>query len=211
MLLFLSPAPAAQEPAPPMDKDPYRRGAREEPERWQLDSSLFFSDPPGSGDRFTAIVYADRGPIHLEARYGYEDEETGAIFGGYTFEGGETVTASVTPMIGAVFGQTDGIAPAVEAEIGWRRISWYVEAEYLMDAHDSSDDFFYSWSTLMYALDRNFSAGLVTERSKQVDTDFELQHGLALQFTGGPIGLAIYAYNLGTSDSYGVVSFGVGL
>jgi hypothetical protein len=200
-----------REPSPNPSADVYRRSALAEPERWEFDSNIFYSDPPGSDGRTTVVVYADRGPLHLEGRYGYEDEDTGAIFGGWTFAGGDEVTASVTPMIGAVFGHTDGIAPAVEFDVGWKRISWYAEAEYLFDSHDSDDDFFYSWSTLMYALNKKFSVGLVTERSKQVETDFELQHGLALQFAGGPVSLAVYAYNLGTDDSYAVVSFGIGL
>ena len=108
--------------------------------------------------------------------------------------------------LGAVAGNTDGIAPGLELDLGWRRLAWYVEAEYLFDLEDRDDDFFYSWSTLTYGFTDWLSAGLVTERSKLVDTDFSLQHGLALEITSGILGLSLYTYNLGSDDSYSVVA-----
>ena len=173
---------------------------------WEFSGSVFYSDPPGSEDRLTPIIYADRGPLHLELRYNYEDLETASLFAGWTFEGGEELEAAVTPMLGFVAGQTDGIAPGLEFDLGWQRLAWYAENEYLFDFEDSDDDFFYSWSTLTYALTDWIAAGLVTERSQLVDTDWSLQRGLALEFTGDGLGFSLYAYNLGSDDSYAVVA-----
>jgi hypothetical protein len=80
------------------------------------------------------------------------------------------------------------------------------EAEYLFDSHERDDDFFYSWSTLTYGFTDWLSAGLVTERSKLVDTDLGLQRGLALEIKRANLGLSLYAYNLGSDDSYAVVA-----
>jgi hypothetical protein len=158
-----------------------------EAEGWEFSGNVYYSDPPGSEDRLTTIVYADRGPLHLEARYNYEDLETGSLFAGWTFaladDSEGELGFDLTPMLGVVAGETDGIAPALEADLGWRRLSWYAEMEYLFDTDDRDDDFFYSWSTLLYDLTDWMSAGVVTERSKLVDTDYSLQHGLALEFT----------------------------
>ncbi len=198
-LTLLAPAAAAQDSV----------AAQVQPagdETWELSGTVLYSDPPGSEDRLTPIFYADRGPLHLEARYNYEDLETAALFAGWTFEGGEELEAAVTPMLGAVTGETDGIAPGLELDLGWRRLAWYVEAEYLFDLDDRDDDFFYSWSTLTYGLTDWLSAGLVSERSKLVDTDFSLQRGLALEFTRASLGFSLYAYNLGSDDSYAVVA-----
>ena len=197
--LLLAPAAAAQD-AELRDAD------RAEVDVWEVSGSVLYSDPPGSEDRLTPILYADRGALHLEARYNYEDLETLAVFAGWTvaFEG--ELEAAFTPMLGAVGGDTDGIAPGLEFDLGWRRLSWYAESEYLFDLDDRDDDFFYSWSTLTYGLTDWLDAGLVTERSKLVDTDFSLQHGLALEFTHASLGLSLYAYNLGSDDSYGVVA-----
>jgi hypothetical protein len=188
-------------------QDPVSADARlAEPEAWEFSSSVFYSDPPGSEGRLTPIVYADRGALHLELRYNYEDLETTALFAGWTYETGEELALSLTPMLGAVAGETDGIAPALEFDLGWRRFAWYAESEYLFDSHERDDDFFYSWSTLTYGFTDWLSAGLVTERSKLVDTDLALQRGLALEVTREHLGFSLYAYNLGTDDSYAVVA-----
>ena len=173
---------------------------------WELSGSVFYSDPPGSTDRVTSILYADRGPLHLEARYNYEDLQTAALFAGWTYSFEGELAADLTPMLGAVAGDTDGIAPALELDLGWRRLAWYAESEYLFDLEESDDDFFYSWSTLTYGLTDWLSAGLVAERTKLVDTDWSLQRGLALEVSRAHLGFSLYAYNLGTDDSYTVVA-----
>jgi len=175
---------------------------------WEFTGSAFYSDPPGTEDRVTPIFYADRGPLHLEARYNYEDLETAALFAGWTFEMGEEVALGLTPMLGAVAGETEGIAPGLEVDLGWQRLAWYAEMEYLFDLEERDDDFFYSWSTLTYGLTDWLDAGLVTERSRLVDTDVSVQRGLAFEVTHGSLGFSLYAYNLGSDDSYAVVALG---
>jgi hypothetical protein len=172
---------------------------------WQLASTVLYSDPPGSEDRLIPILYADRGPLHVELRYGYEDRNTASLFVGRAFELGDELAATVVPMIGGVVGDTDGIAPGLELDVAWRRVSWYAESEYLFDLHDRDDDFFYSWSTLTYGFTDWLDAGIVLERSKLVDTDWSLQRGLALELARGSFGLSLYAFNPGSDDSYAVV------
>ena len=197
--LLLSPLAQAQDPLP-LDE---RFAA---PERWEISGSLFYSDPPGSEDRLTPIVYADRGAVHLEARYNYEDLETLSVFGGWAFSVEGEVEAAFTPMLGGAFGETSGIMPALELDVGWRKLAWYAETEYLFDLDDRDDDFFYSWSTLTYGLTDWLSAGVVTERSKLVDTDYSVQRGLELELTRPHVGFSLYAYNIGSDDSYSVVA-----
>jgi len=202
-LLLLAPAAAqdpAAVPAPPT-----------ETEVWELSGAVLHSDPPGSEDRLTAIAYADRGPLHLEMRYNYEDLETVSMFAGWSFEMGEEVAVGLTPMLGAVVGRTDGIAPALEFDVAWKKLLWYAESEYLFDSEDSDDNYFYSWSTLTYGVADWLNAGLVIERTKLVDTDFSVQRGLALEFTYENVGLSLYAYNPGTDDAYAVLALDLAL
>jgi hypothetical protein len=178
------------------------------PSPWVFSGSLFVTDPPGSEARTTAVLQGKRGQLHLEMRYNYEDLDTASVFGGWTFAAGEEVALEFTPLIGLVGGETEGIAPGLELDLGWRRVAWYVEAEYLFDAEDSSDDFFYSWSTLTYGLTDWLDAGVVSERTKLVETDYEVQLGLALGLSFERFGLGVYSYNLGTNDAYTVLSLG---
>jgi hypothetical protein len=190
---------AAQEPA----ADDASTAAAE---TWEFSGLVSFADPPDDDAYVTPILYADRGPLHLEARYGYEDLDTLSLFAGWTFSVGEEIAADITPMLGAVTGDTDGIAPGLEAEVAWNRLTWYTEAEYLFDSDGSDEDFFYSWSTLTWSFTDWLSAGLVAERTKLVDTDFDVQRGLALEFTHGSFGFSVYAYNVGSDDSYAVLA-----
>lgn len=214
-LAVLAPAATAQDPAPvaaPPAAVPQEPAPAVAPpaaaEPWEVSGSFYYSEPPGSDGRSTAIVYADRGALHLEGRYGYEDLDTGSVFAGWNFETDGAVQLSLTPMIGAVMGQTDGIAPALEVDLGWKRIAWYAEAEYLFDSEDSGDDYFYSWSTLTYALTDSLSVGLVNERTKMVDTGLWSQSGLALELSLASLELSVYTYNVGSDDAYSVVSLG---
>ena len=214
LALLAAPAPATPAAelaaAPVLTTEDENLGAGEQ-HAWEFSGSVFYSDPPGSRDRLTTVVYADRGPLHLEGRYNYEDLDTGALFAGWTWSGGDEVAYSATPMLGAVVGDTDGFAPGLEVDLGWKRLAWYTEMEYLFDVHDHDEDYFYSWSTLTYGVTDALRAGLVTEKTKLVDTDFEYQRGLAVELQLQRVGVALYAYNLGTDDSYAVVSVALGL
>jgi hypothetical protein len=53
--------------------------------------------------------------------------------------------------------------------------------------------------------------GIVTEGSKLVDTDFDLQRGFVVEIARERVNLALDAYNVGTDDFYTVVSFALGL
>lgn len=172
------------------------------PPAWEISSSIFYSHPPDSEDRLTPILYADRGPLHLEARYNYEDLDTLSVFAGWTVGAEGELDVAFTPMLGAAFGNTTGVIPALQIDAGWRGLAWYAELEYLFDLEESDDDFFYAWSTLTFEVTDGLAAGLVSERSQLVDTDYDVQRGLALQLSRGPVGVALYAFNPGSSDDF---------
>lgn len=173
-----------------------------EPE-WEFAASFFYSDPPEGHGYGTGIVYADRGALHLEARSNYEDLDTASLFGGWTFaHEAEDWSVAATPLLGAVFGQTEGVAPGLELDASWWLLEWYAESEYLIDLEESDDSFFFAWSTLTLAVTPWLRAGLVTERTQLVDTDLDVQRGLALLFALDAFELGLYTYNLGSDDDF---------
>lgn len=178
---------------------------------WEFSLSAFYVDPPGGGSHATTVLYADRDQLHLEARYNYEDLDTASLFAGWTFEVGSDVHAALTPMLGGVVGETNGVAPGLRIDADWRKLNFYSESEYLFDDADDDADYFYSWSTLMWNFTDAFALGIVTERSRIVETDLQLQRGLAVQVSPGPVGFALYAYNLGSEDEYYTLSLEVGI
>ena len=106
-------------------------------------------------------VTFDRDWLHLEARYNYENLDTGSAWVGYNFSGGEKLAWEFTPMLGGVFGNTTGIAPGYKGSLSWWKLELYSEGEYVFDTGDSSESFFYTWSELIAG-----AGGLVSLRSR---------------------------------------------
>src|SRR5687767_3791241 len=91
-----------------------------EPNKWSLDASAYTYIVPDSENYVQPTVAADRDWLHVEARFNYEDRNTGSAWLGYNFSVGREVTLEITPMIGAVIGNTAGIAPGYKASLSWR-------------------------------------------------------------------------------------------
>jgi hypothetical protein len=149
----------------------------------------------GGRDYVQPTFAANHDWLHLEARYNYEGLDTGSAWVGYNFSFGKDVTLDVTPMVGGVFGHTKGVAPGYEASLSWWKLELYTEGEYVFDAGDSSDNFFYTWSELsIHPLDW-LRFGLVMQRTKDYETDFDIQHGLLFGVTYGQLHFTTYVLN----------------
>jgi hypothetical protein len=161
---------AAAAQAPPLDAPP-------KPE-WQ--TAVYVDGYFQSGERtyFVPTVFLDRGALHIEPRYNYEDFDTGSLFAGWAFTfGDEGRYAKLTPMLGAVFGRLNGVAPGLEVEARWGRVAFWLEGEYVFDLKDSSANYLYTWSELnVYALDWLW-LGASVERMKVVQTTTEVSVG----------------------------------
>ncbi len=200
--LFL--AAAATVGAQPVEAgDP---GAGQAAPSWEFGAALFGYFVPDDSDFALPIVTADRGPLHLEARYNYEELDTGSLFVGWTFEAGSTFELEVTAMVGAVFGDLDGIAPGYELTLSYDRISLYDEGEYVVDLDDSDGNFLYNWLELTYAPLDWLRVGLVAQRTRVYETGLDVQRGLLAGFSYKNAELAVYLFNPGGEDAMVVCS-----
>ena len=162
---------------------------------WSFSASAYAYFVPDSQDYVQPTIRADRGWLHLEARYNYEALDTGSAWIGYNFSVGEKLTLEFTPMLGAVFGKTTGVAPGYEFTLSWRKLQLYSEGEYVFDTGDSAGSFFYTWSELTLAPVDWFRFGLVAQRTKVYKTDFDVQRGLLVRFTYKKVDLSGYVFN----------------
>ena len=153
---------------------------------WSFSASVYTYIVPDDRDYVQPTFTADRGWLHLEARYNYEALETGSAWVGYNFSGGEKLAWEFTPMLGGVFGDTTGIAPGYKGSLSWWKLELYSEGEYVFDTGDSSDSFFYNWSELTLAPVDWFRFGLVTQRTRVYQTDRDIQRGLLVGFRQEP-------------------------
>ena len=162
---------------------------------WSFSASGYTYFVPDDSNYLQPTFTADRGWLHLEARYNYEALETGSVWAGYNFSGGETVEWEFTPMVGGVFGDTAGIAPGYKGSLSWRKLEFYSEGEYVFDTGSSSDSFFYNWSELTLAPVEWFRFGLVTQRTRAYESDREIQRGGLAGFTFKNVSLGGYLFN----------------
>lgn len=178
-----------------------------EPE-WSGSGAVYGYFLPDDENFLLPVAVAERDRLHLEARYNYEDRDTGSIFGGWKFEAGKTVEFEAIPMLGAVVGDTDGIAPGCTFSLTWKRLSLYSENEYVVDLSDHTQNFYYNWSELTFDAADWVSVGMATQRTRAYQTDRDLQRGLMARFAVDRFSLTAYWLNPGSNDDFAILSMG---
>ena len=162
---------------------------------WSLDASAYTYIVPDSRNYVQPTVAADRDRLHLEARFNYEDRDTGSVWVGYNVSAGDGIALEVTPLVGVVFGNTAGIAPGYRLSLRWRMIDFSSEAEYVVDAGESADSFLYTWSELALAPTAWSRFGLAVQRTKVYQSEFDIQRGVFAGFSYQRAELAAYVFN----------------
>jgi hypothetical protein len=193
-----SPSPDAPEALVPAAADSLWSGG--------LDTYLYLQQ---EGVVVMPIARVDRGSLHLEGRFQYEDLLTGSAWLGWTFEMGDELHFALTPMVGGVFGRTNGVAPGLEMTLAWRSFELSSESEYLFDLEDAQNSFFYNWSELSWQALSWLSCGLALQRMRVYQTGLALETGAFVALRKGPVELSVYGFNLYGDGRYAI--FGLGL
>jgi len=184
--------------------------AESDEKAWSYYASAYAYLLPGNDDDYLQPTFtADRGWLHLEARYNYEAPETGWLWAGYNFSVGEKVTFEATPMLAAVFGATTGVAPGYRATLSWTKLTFYTEGEYLFDTNESADSFFYAWSELSWSVADWCRLGVVGQRTKVYQTDRDIQRGVLVGFSSERVDFTAYWFNPDERSPTVVLALGV--
>ena len=176
---------------------------------WSLRASATVYMPPDEENYVQPTVAADRGALHLEGRYNYEDRNSVSGFAGWNFEFGETVTVQLTPMFGGVVGDTDAVIPALEGGVAWKFLEFYLEGEYVIDVESRENRFLYNWSEASVWFTEWIRAGLVTQRTRAYQTPRDTQRGPLVGVSLSKVEGAVYYFNPGSDHSFFAVSIGV--
>jgi hypothetical protein len=174
--------------------------------RWSFSASAYGFFVPDSRSYLNPNLVAERGGLHLEARYNYEALETGSAWVGWRFGFGDALALEVTPMLGGVFGSVNGVAPGVLLSLGWREFALSSQSEYVFDAAGRSSDFGYTWSELSWSPTEWFRTGVAIQRTRAYASPLEVQRGLLAAFTWRSVELSAYVFNLGWTSPTVVVA-----
>ena len=169
-----------------------------------VETDLYFTDP----FVFLPIFIADKGNLHLEARYNYEDLKTVSAWIGYNFIGGNEFEYFITPMIGAAVGRTDGIAPGLEFTLGYAEFELYSESEYLFDFASSEYNFFYNWTDFTYSPLDWLWFGISGQITQVYETELETDRGILLGIAYKNFEFTGYYYNAFTDDAFFMIAIG---
>ena len=199
--------PAASSDAQPSAQQP---AAIEEKEAWSILAYAYTYVVPDGRDYLQPTVLADRGALHVEARFNYESANTGSLWLGYNFHFGDELAFDFTPMLGGVVGDVTGVAPGYRFTLSYWKLELSSEGEYVFDTRNDSSNFFYNWSELsLYPVDW-MRAGLVLQRTKLYPTEFEVQRGFLLGFTHKALDFTAYVFDPGASQTTVVLALGLG-
>jgi len=173
---------------------------------WAFSASGYAYFLPDDKDYGVGTVTADRGWVHLEARYNYEGLHTGSLWLGATFSFGKDLKLDLTPMVGGVFGDTNGVAPGFHLTLDYKKFELYSEGEYLFDTNSHENNFFYSWNELTYAPVEWLRAGLVSQRTRAYKTSLDVQRGILVRAQVKSWTFGVYIFNFGWTDPTTVAS-----
>lgn len=151
--------------------------------RWRYSFSIEGFIPAEGESLINPTLTADRDWVHLEARYNYEAKQTGSAWMGYNFHVGHAVSFQATPMIGGVVGNITGVAVGLEYVLSYQKLELASEQEFVYDARNSSDSFFYVWPELTYSPLDWFSFGIVAQRTRLYKSSLDVQRGVLVVFS----------------------------
>jgi hypothetical protein len=178
---------------------------------WAFGVTTFAFFLPDEPDYLQPTVTADRGPLHLESRYAYEDRDTFSLFAGWNVTMGKAPTLELTPMVGVVAGRTDGIAPGLELTLSWGPVELHSESEYVLAFGGAGSSFFYAWSEMGLRPVAWLRAGLAAQRTRRIHSPRELSFGPMLGVTIGKLEATLYVLDRGSGSRFVALSVGLSL
>lgn len=173
--------------------------------KWEVEAALLYYIIPYE-QFLLPIIKADKGKLHLEARYNYEDKNTVSFFAGYNFSGGRKLSYTVTPMLGLVTGRSDGIAPGLEATLALGKFELYSEMEYLFEFNSKANSYYYNWTELNFYPADWLWFGITGQRTRVYQSALEVQRGMLAGFGWKQLSVTGYLFNPWMESTFGIVS-----
>jgi hypothetical protein len=171
--------------------------AEDNAKEWSFSFEISGYIVPHDTSYASPIFSADRQWLHLEARYNDENQQTASLWAGYNLRTGSKLVLEATPMLGAVFGRTNGIAPGCEFSLAYKRIELSSEMEYVIDTGNHTNSFLYSWNELVYSATDWLHVGLLSQRTRAYHTSLDVQRGFSVGLSHGKVDFTTYVFNAG--------------
>jgi len=133
--------------------------------------------------------------LHTEFRYNYEERKTASVYIGKNFSRDSTLSYSVTPMLGWVFGEFNGGSVALNADAEYKKYFVSVQTQYTASKNGATGNFFYTWAETGYQPVDWFYAGVSTQLTKVYEEKTVLEYGLLVGFNIKKITVPAYVFS----------------
>jgi hypothetical protein len=159
-------------------------------------------------------VTADHKLLHLEARYNDENLRTASLWVGYNFGRGDVGAGDewefkITPMLGGVFGRSNGIAPGCEVSVSYRKkVEASISNQYVF-MRTKLETFYYAWPQLTYSPVAWFHVGAVAPHIAAYHTLLSIQRGFLVGVSHDRWKLTTYVFDPGSTGMIAVLEWGV--
>jgi hypothetical protein len=188
---------------------PAKKAASSAAPQWDYNLTVDGYIIPDGTSYVDPVFTADHSWLHLEARYNNENLRTGSLWAGYNLSRGKKLVLDITPMIGGVFGRTNGIAPGCEASLTYKKVELSISNEYIFDTTHKSGNFYYSWPQLTYSPTDWLRVGLVAQHTRAYHTAVNLQRGFLVGFSHEKWEFTTYVFNPDLANPTVVLEVGV--
>jgi hypothetical protein len=147
--------------------------------------------------------------LRTEIRYNYEASKTASVYLGKSFSKDGPLSFDLTPMAGLVFGEYTGGSLALNSECSYKKFFFSTQAQYTINRHSRSDNFFFNWSELGFQPVHWFYAGLSSQYTRLHDTPGLGEWGFMFGVTIRKLTIPVYLFNPGSAQRNYIVGINV--
>jgi hypothetical protein len=141
------------------------------------------------------LHYVNKHRWYTEARYNYEDINTGSVYVGKNISGGKKMTYTLTPMAGIIFGQYKGFAAAMNFELSCSKLFFSGQFQYSINKTNSANNYFYNWSELSWQFYERLYGGLSIQQTAMYRGKLKTSAGLLIGFEAKQFTIPVYLFD----------------
>lgn len=151
---------------------------------------------PGNEYLWMPVVhYKGKKNFYAEARYNYEDVNTASLYAGRSFDGGNKIQYTITPMAGLVFGKYNGVSIATNTEADYKGFNFCSQLQYTINTKNKQEIFFYNWAEVSHRFLKKMYGGISIQQTMMYKSSMTTETGLLLGFNSGKITVPLYFFS----------------
>lgn len=144
---------------------------------------------------------------YFEARYNYDELETFSVLAGKTFAFDKEKNYTITPMLGAAFGNLKGATLCVNMNASVGKYNFATQSQYTHAFNDKVNSFAFTWAEASYQVGKSFYGGVTMQVTKPYRSRSEFDPGFIIGFTHKKVSVPLYVFKPFTQERFVVLGF----